>query len=597
MAEVARSVDPITAEVLRGRLDSIANEMETALLRTAFSTTIKEGGDASAGIFDLNGETVAQAVALPAHLGMLIPAVKSIIRTFPPNAMRPGDVFIMNDPYDGGTHPPDVVLVMPVIFEEGTVLLTACIAHHQDMGGKSVGSMPTDATEVFQEGLIIPPMKLHDRGSRNEVLLSLLARNVRLPQNLLGDLDAQLACVSVGRDRLEEVLKAYGTSTVDSAIRVLSDRAELLTRAEIEKMPDGVYTFVDYLDNDGIVLDKRIRVQVAITISGSDFSVDFSGTSPQVRGGINSTPSAILSAVYYIVRVITDPNIPNNAGCYRPVHLHLPEGSLVNPRFPAAISTRVQTTRRVVDAMYGALAKAVPHKVPAAPNGNLLGVTFGFYRNGAVWSAYGDLNSGGMGGRPDRDGIDAITTDVGNSMNIPVEAVESDYPLRILRYRLRPDSGGPGKYRGGLGYERIFQLLDGEAQFVHKGERHLTCPWGLRGGKPARPYESLVLRRNGTTEIVPSKITATLLEGDQLHIYTAGGGGHGDPLERDPMAVVSDVLDRKVSLDSAREEYGVLMDASHSLDAEATTALRRRLTTSRGPVYWTYDRGGDLGKE
>lgn len=591
-------IDPITLEVVRNRFDVIAEEMQATLLRASFSTIVKEGQDASASLFDPQGDVIAQACAIPAHQGMLIPAVKRIVQAFPPATMQDGDVFVLNDPYDGGTHLPDITIVVPVIADGEVVALSCTMTHHQDVGGKTPGSVPPDATEIFQEGLRIPPLKLYDAGRPNTTLEAIIRRNVRIPDIVMGDFGAQLAAGQVGRQRLLRLFREYGTATVQALVRELFDRAEAMTRAALRRFPEGTYTFTDYLDNDGIELDRRIPIRAAVTLRDTNLIVDFTGTSPQVRGPFNAVPSSVLATVYYVIRAITDPAIPNNAGCFRPVQLHLPPGSLVNPDPPAAVNARSTTIKRIADVLLGALATALPDRIPAAPGGNLLSLPMGGVdpETGRTY-VFTHLIAGGMGARPDKDGIDCIETDVTNCMINPVESVEMAFPVRVVQNRLLTDSGGAGRRRGGLGFERTFEMLRGEAVVSHRGDRHYTQPWGLAGGQAAPSWRSVIERAGGGREEVPAKQVFTLREGDRLHLVGAGGAGHGDPLERPAGAVLDDVLDRKVSIEAARDAYGVVIDPHElKVDEDATRRRRADLAARRGPVTWTYDRGA-LGRE
>jgi N-methylhydantoinase B len=570
--------DPVTLEVIRSRFDIIAEEMQTALVRAAYSSVVK-AGDASAAIFTARGETIAQATALPGHLGMLVPAVGSILRTFPPAEMRGGDIYILNDPYDGGTHIPDIILVTPVIHEGQVVALCASIAHMQDMGGKVPGSIATDATEIYQEGLRIPPLKFYEEGHPNRTLHRLIEKNVRIPNVVMGDLRAQIAAGAVGYRRLLNLFDEYGQDTVLAYVNELLDRAEMMTRQKIQEIPDGSYSFTDYVDNDGIDLERRIKIQATVTIQGSDISVDFTGTNPQVKGPINCVPSGVLAAVYYVVRAITDPTIPNNAGCYRPVQVHLPRGSVVNPNPPAAVSTRSVVMEAVVAVLLGALVKAMPNRIPAASGGNALVMFMGGI-DPLTGESYvcPEMGTGGFGARPTRDGIDVLHADVINAMNVPVEAVEMEFPLRVHRHSLWTDSGGAGRYRGGLGYEKVFELLRGESSVTHRGEYHFHAPWGLFGGRPSRKSRSVILRQDGRTEVIPSKQVFILQAGERVHVCTAGGAGYGDPLERPAGTVLADVLDGKVSREAARTEYGVVITGENPVvDKEATRRLRREI--------------------
>ncbi|MBI3826823.1 MAG: hydantoinase B/oxoprolinase family protein [Candidatus Rokubacteria bacterium] len=549
-------IDPILLEVLRNRLDTIADEMELTLLKSAVSPIVKEGLDASAALFNVRGETIAQAAAIPIHLGALQFTAQRIVRAFPPEAMREGDAFLLNDPYDGGTHLPDITLAVPV-FADGRAAALACtMCHHQDVGGRTPGSVPTDATELYQEGLIIPPTQLFRAGELDENLLALLARNVRLPDVFTGDLMAQVAAGRLGGTRLRELFAAHGADTVQAYIEELLARAERLTRAQIEAIPDGAYTFEDYLDDDGVDVGRPITIRVTLRVHGSSMTFDFTGTDPQVRGPFNSVPASTMSAVYYAVRAISDASIPNNGGCFRAVDAVLPEGTLVNPRPPAPVSCRTATIKRIADTILGALVRALPGRMPAASSGTLLVLAFGGVdpSTGRPFVA-SELAAGGMGARPGKDGIDCIETDVSNCMNIPVESVEMNFPLRIPRMRLWADSGGAGTWRGGLGLEKVYEATTTDVTVSHRGERFTSAPWGLEGGEPGRSGRAFILRRDGPREELPSKKMIVLHPGDQLWEYIAGGAGFGPPGERDPALVLADVLDGKVTPpgpDSAR---------------------------------------------
>jgi N-methylhydantoinase B len=590
-----RSIDPITLEVVRNKLDDIADEMEITLLKSSHSTIVKEALDASAALFDRQGQQIAQATAAPIHLGMIIPAMERFLELFPPETMNDGDAYILNDPFDGGTHLPDLVVTMPVFSADELIGFATAITHHQEMGGKSPGSTPTDATEIFQEGLRIPPLKLYDRGEPNATLLAVIARNVRIPDAVLGDLHGQLAACHVGRRGLLALAERYDADALSRYTAELLDRAERLTREAIQRIPDGRYHFVDYLDNDGIDVDRRIRLEATVTIDGSDFIVDMTGSDRQVAGPINCVPASTLAAIYYVLRIATDPAIPNNAGCYRPVRAILPEGSIVNAVAPAAVNGRAVVVRRTVDTLLGALAPALPDRLPAASSGHPLIMSMGG-TDPATGKAYvtAEIGTGGMGGRPGLDGVEAIQTDTSNAQNIPIEALELEYPIRVKHYRLRSDSGGAGKARGGLGLQKRFEVLRGELRVSHRGERHYTAPWGLFGGGSGACSRSVIVGVDGSETPVPSKLDFTLRPGEFLDLSTTGGGGHGDPLERDPTRVLEDVLDQKVSHESAARDYGVVISGGAVALAE-TKQARARLSSARGPTM-TYDRG-PLGSE
>jgi N-methylhydantoinase B len=589
------AIDPVLLEVLRNRLDAIADEMELTLLKSAASPIVKEGLDASAALFNIEGETIAQAAAIPIHLGALQCAAQRIVRAFPPALMREGDAFLLNDPYDGGTHLPDITLAVPVIADGRAVALACTMCHHQDVGGRTPGSVPTDATELFQEGVIIPPTQLFRAGELDANLFGLLTRNVRLPDVFTGDLMAQVAAGRLGGIRLREQFAAHGTETVLAYIDQLLTRAETLTRRQIEAIPDGEYRFEDFLDNDGVELDRRVKIAVTVRVHGSSMTFDFAGTDPQVRGPFNSVPASTLSAVYYAVRAISDPSVPNNGGCFRAVEAILPEGTVVNPRPPAPVSCRTATIKRIADTILGALCRALPQRMPAANSGTLLVMAFGGQdpETGRPFVA-SELAAGGMGARPVKDGIDVIETDVSNCMNIPVESLEMSFPLRVPRAALWPDSGGAGRFRGGLGLAKVFEATDTDVVVSHRGERFASAPWGLHGGAPGRSAHAFILRRDGRREELPSKKMIVLHPGDQLWEYIAGGAGYGDPLDREPERVLADVLDGKVSRDVARDTYGVALHAGgDAVDEVATKERREVLRAERGPRTWMFDRGPD----
>ncbi len=589
------AIDPVLLEVLRNRLEAIADEMELTLLKSAASPIVKEGLDASAALFNMRGETIAQAAAIPIHLGALQCAAQRIVRAFPPERMRDGDAFLLNDPYDGGTHLPDITLAVPVFSEGRAVALACTMCHHQDVGGRTPGSVPTDATELYQEGVIIPPTQLFRAGELDHNLFALLARNVRLPDVFTGDLMAQVAAGRLGGIRLRELFAAHGTDSVLDYIEALLARAETLTRRQIEAIPDGEYRFQDYLDDDGVELGRRVRIAVTVRVQRSSMTFDFTGTDAQVRGPFNAVPASTLSAVYYAIRAISDPSIPNNGGCFRAVDAVLPEGTVVNPRPPAPVSCRTATIKRIADAILGALVRALPHRMPAANSGTLLVMAFGGHdpETGRPFVA-SDLAAGGMGARPRKDGIDVIETDVSNCMNIPVESVEMSFPLRVRRAGLWTDSGGAGQFRGGLGLTKVFEATTTDVMVSHRGERFASAPWGLHGGAPGRSARAFILRKDGGREELPSKKMIVLHPEDQLWEYIAGGAGYGDPLERDPELVLTDVLDGKVSRGAARETYGVaLTPEGVAVDEARTKECREALRRERGAIGWTFDRGVD----
>jgi len=592
-------VESVLLEVIYHRLKSIADEMETALLKSSFSPIVQEALDATAAVFNAQGQTIAQAAAIPIHLGTLMFSVPQILQAFPTSEMQEGDVFLANDPYSGGTHLPDITVVVPIIYEDEVVALSCSMVHHQDIGAMTPG-VPTSATSIYQEGINLPPLKLYDAGNPVKVVHDIIRKNVRTPDMVIGDIRAQVSAGNVGKLRILELLQEHSKELVLTAMNELLNHSETLTRKELEKIPDGTYSFVDYMDNDGIDLDRRIKIQAAVTIHGSEFIVDFSGTSSQVKGPMNCVPSSTWSAVAYVMRVITGASIPSNAGCFRPITVNLPEGSLVNPHPPAATGARTSTVVRVSDVLMGAMAKVIPERLLAA-SGPV--VNPGIYFGGIdplTGQEYinSELAAGGMGARPTKDGVDIISTDTANLMNVPVEALEMSSPIRILKTGLYDGSGGAGEYRGGLGLEKFFEVLRGTASVTFRGERHYSRPWGLFGGLPASVARGIVVRNTGEKEEIPSKRDLTLNEGDRLYIFTSGGGGYGDPLKRKPDSVLRDVLDRRISIEQAAEDYGVIINRkSMVIDLEKTGQLREERRSQRGAITWAYDRGPEGGKE
>ena len=551
------TTDPITLEVVRNKVDGIANEMQSTLLRSSFSTVVKEGLDASASLFTPDGETLAQAIAIPIHLATLIPIVETITRTFPPDEMKPGDLYIMNDPYLGGTHLPDIAIVMPVFFNEKVIAFSAAMTHHQDVGGMSPGSVPPNATEIYQEGIRIPPLKLREGNEFNHTLVEMLKLNVRVPQVFMGDIGAQISACTVGARRVSELADRYGYGQTLQIFNELLDRSELLTRKALEAIPDGTYSYVDYLDNDGVNLDESVRIQVAVTLRGSELHCDFEGTDPQTRGPFNAVQSGSQAAAYYAVRAVTDSSIPTNGGCFRPVSLHLPEGTLVNPVEPAPVNSRTATLKRIAGSIVGALKGALPDKIPADSAGELLVLSLGGKNLSGKPYVVGEFNAGGSGGGPRKDGVDVIETDGSNCMNMPVEALELEAPARVHRMSLRRDSGGVGEYRGGLGCVREIEFLTDNIALTHRGERHRHAARGSRSGGDGAKAFSKIVRQDGSEEVVNSKLFTVVHSGERLIVETAGGGGYGNPHERDRQSVQEDVRNRKVSEESAKKDYGL----------------------------------------
>ena len=554
---ISNELDPIAVEVIRNKLEGIANEMQHSLLRSAFSPIVKEGLDASASLFTLGGETLAQSISIPIHLGTLIPIVGEILKRNPVETLAEGDIFIMNDPYLGGTHLPDIAIIMPVFVDGRPLGLSATMAHHQDVGGMTPGSVPTNATEIFQEGIRIPPLKLASAGKIDENLMQILRLNVRLPDLFMGDINAQIAACNVGRRRLRELCANYDHQFLSAVFKSLLDRSEVMTRDALGRIPAGEYHYTDYLDNDGIVIDERIRISVTVIVDNGEITFDFDQTSAQVKGPLNCVPSGSLSAACFAVRVLTGSDIPTNGGCFRPIHLKLPEGSIVNPREPAAVNARTSTIKRIAGCMVGAFQQVLPDKITADSASEMLILQFGGQHRDGRRFVVGELIASGSGAGIRSDGIDVIETDASNCMNLPVEALELEAPVRVRRFGLRRDSGGPGEYRGGLGVVREYEILDAEIKLTHRGERHHCAAQGCHGGQEGARSFSTIIRASGSEEVIPSKRVTELTRNDRLIIETAGGGGYGPPSKRSRERVLADILDGKISRKAAVEIYGL----------------------------------------
>ncbi|MFN8525039.1 MAG: hydantoinase B/oxoprolinase family protein [Chloroflexota bacterium] len=565
------STDPITLELVKNSIESVVDEMALTIMRTAYSQNLKSSNDLSGALCSLSGELYAQSFTLPMQIGSIPDAMDAVLAKFGGN-LREGDVIILNDPYEGGTHLPDIFLIKPLFLGGAHVAYTATIAHHTDIGGRVAGGNASDSTEIYQEGLRIPPLKLYDVGRPNEAVFDIIERNVRVPDNLMGDLRAQLAAIHVGERGVNELVSRWGQTELFTALDELMAYTERLARAEISRWPDGDYTFTDYIDDDGLDPDP-IPIQATVTVRGDSLHVDYSGTAPQVRGAINATGSFARSAVYACVRGLMDAGIPNNGGYFRPITVHVPEGTVINPHLPAPVAARGLTGFRMANALYGALAKLAPDRVPACESGGDTGITIGGYYADRRPFVFLEFLHGSWGGRPDQDGIDGCSSAVANFSNNPIEQIEAEQPLRIEQYAYVTDSGGAGEHRGGLAMVREYRFLEREGALQLRTDRLLYQPWGLAGGKPGMPSRNILIQ-GGEERPTTSKGYYTLGDGDLLRHYLAGAGGHGDPMQREPRLVAEDVRDGKVSVQAAHDEYGVVLDASGQVSQEETAALR-----------------------
>jgi N-methylhydantoinase B len=522
-----RSVDPVSLEIFRSALTAIAEEMGAVLTRSAYSPNIKERRDFSCALFDRHGRMVAQAAHIPVHLGAMPDSVATALREF--EQFAPGDVIALNDPFLGGTHLPDITLISPIfVTDQGEQRLAgfaANRAHHADVGGISAGSMPV-ATEIYQEGIIIPPIKLWERGEPNSAALRLLLRNVRTPDERRGDLAAQVAANRTAARRLQEVVARSGLATVETHIEALLAYAERITRATIAAIPHGTYEFTDWLDDDGFSAEP-IAIHAKVTVNGSNLTVDFTGSAPEAHGSINAVAAVAKAAVYYVVRCLMPEDAPANNGTFAPVTIIAPEGTVVNARPPRPVAGgNVETSQRITDVVLGALAQALPDVIPAASQGTMNNVTAGGRdpRTGQAF-AYYETMGGGMGARPHLDGLSGVHVHMSNTLNTPVEAFEFAYPMRIVAYRLRDDSGGAGEARGGDGLVREIGF-EVPTEVTLLTERRRLSPYGLQGGEQGQAGEN-VLIRDGEEQLLQGKTRFTAQPGDRLSIRSPGGGGWG----------------------------------------------------------------------
>ena len=555
------NLDAFRLEILSNALNAITEEIQLTLLRSAYSQVVKEAQDASCAIFTAAGRIVAQPVVVPGHLGSMRFMLQEVLKEFPPDTMRAGDVYMLNDPYRGGSHLPDIAVFRPIFHEGRLIVFAGCIIHYTDVGGMVAGSNPMTATELYQEGLVLPPVKLADAGRENKTLLDMICANVRGPDIFMGDLRAQEGALLKGEQRLRDLLARYGYDGVNRAMELLIEYAEQKARAAIRMIPNGVFEFTDYMDHDGVDLAKPIKVHVKLEVRDDSMHFDFTGTDPQVRGPLNAPLSKAWTTVFYCVRCVLPDDIPFNDGLTRVVEVYVPEGTLLNPRHPAPVNARSVTVNRVADTVMGALALAVPAKVGAQCCGVPVGVSFGgidprTQRNFVFYESY----NGGMGGSQTTDGADAVSTGTSNAMNIPVESIEMDYPVRVSRYELVPDSGGSGKFRGGLGILREYEMLAESASVNVRGDRAAFAPRGLYDGGNGSFSTFFLEQDSGEMKKIPSKFSGRIQRGQHLCIMTPGGGGFGPAGERDRAALLADYANGKISAEKIKRDYGIDME-------------------------------------
>jgi N-methylhydantoinase B len=573
-------IDPVTLGVIWGGFVSIAAEMGATLRRTAFSEVVREGMDFSPGLFDGKGRLIAQGDYSPGHLGSMPYAVRSVLQYFPKETLKPGDVLLMNDLYMGSGHLPDFFMFTPVFYKDQIVGYTVNCCHQQDIGGAGAGStVVTNVSECFQEGIRILPIKLYKEGKPNEDVFRIIEANVRVPEKVVGDMKAQVNANFVGGMRILEMLENYGLEELNNYIDEILDRSEAAMRESIRNIPDGDYPFQDYLDDCGEGTEP-ILFNVTVRIKESEAIIDFAGSSPQTESGLNSMLNYTRAYAYFALKCLTEPFIPQNGGCMRPVQVTAPEGSFFNPKFPAAGGGRAMVSHRIFEVVIGALAPVLKDRVIA---GHSQGVTPCF---GGIHPGTGkhfvcvDLIKGSFGARPFKDGADALVCSM-NPRNVPVEAHEQKFPILVECLEFIPDSGGAGKFRGGIGVRKDIRTLS-KMKLFNLTDRVRFAPYGLFGGKPGAKGATL-LKRGSKAIPLHSKGTYNLEPDDLVSFIVSGAGGYGNPIERDVQMVVKDVVGEYVSVEGARKDYGVVIDPKTiTINHEETKKLRQTLEERNG---------------
>lgn len=537
------ALDPIELEVLHNALTAAAADMDVTMWRTSRSTIVREMLDYSTAIFDANGFNVAQSARIPQHLNSMGFCLRAIVERFlPVDQWHEGDVIITNDPYCGGQHLPDVVAFRPVFHDGRRVAIVGTLCHHLDVGGMSPGSYAAGATEVFQEGLRLPPVKLFERGKRNDALWSVIGQNVRQAATVMGDLQSQIASLDIGAQAIARLAAKYGAETLAAACKHFLDASEAAMRDCISRMPDGVYEYEDFLDDDGIDPDKSVRVHARVTITGDRMIVDLSGSAPEVSGPINATLASSSSAVYFAAVAAADRPIAANAGCYRPVEIIAPEGLIVSARHPAPVAHRIAPCHVLLNVLFGALSKAIPDRMPAAYYAVSYVCSFQTHASDGTRKVLVEIEVGGCGAHPDGDGASAHSFGMHNNASIPIEMIESDVPVTYMSYALVPNSGGAGRYRGGLGLTRSWRIDSDAATFTAQMDRFKHTPFGLHGGG-AGARGHLVLTRDGKEQPLHSKVSnMRLTKGDIIKLVTSGGGGFEPAAGRAAEAIAADRL-------------------------------------------------------
>ena len=550
------TLSPIDVELLRHSLGGVCDEMFAAIMKSAYSTNIKERHDHSAAVFDRHGRVVAQGESLPLHLASMLGLAEVVLGRYGLDQLRPGDMFISNDPFVGrGSHLPDVAILAPVFHDGEVALFVSNIAHHADIGGMAPGSMAGGMTEIYQEGLRIPPIRLVSEGRIIDEIMELILLNVRVPHERRGDYMAQIAGNLLGTRRLQELLRRWPRNRLDEGCAAILNAVTRRIRAGIAEIPEGEYSFEDVLDDDGMGTTD-IPIVVRIKVKGEQAWFDFAGSGPQVLGNMNNSFAGLQACVLFALKVLVDPDGPTNHGMLEPVHISAPEATVVNAVFPAATAARAQTCQRIIDVIIGALAPAIPGRVIAASNGANGVAAFSGVGPDGKYYLYMETIGGGGGARAYKDGTDGVQVHVTNTSNLPIEALEKEYPLLIERYELIKDSAGAGRFRGGLGLRRVYRGLGHSVTFSGQSERTVHQPYGLFGGKPGRSGKIEIIHDDGRIEKLATKPASLKVPPSAVvSIETPGAGGYGPPIERSASLIVDDVASGKFSEAFVRLHY------------------------------------------
>lgn len=581
-------VDPVTFEVLRSIFEYASDRMSTVLQRASFSPILADMVDFSNAIYDYEAKLLSQAANCPVHLAAMKFSAEAIIAKYPVAQMQPGDVYIVNDPYQGGTHINDITFMMPIFFDGDILGFAVSRGHWMDLGGGAAGGQAFGGTHIAGEGLRLPPLKLYDAGQVREDLLAIILNNTRTPHFVKGDLQAHVGCLKAAQQEMERAAEKYGVATLKAAMKQLQEYTERIVRKSIAEMPDGEYEAEEYADTDGHS-EQPIPIKVKLIIKGSDIIVDFAGTGPVVKGAINSPYANTASATLYSLQFFLAPHAPQNQGMFNPITIRLPENCWLNAKWPApTIGCTTLTSSKITSAIWQALAKACPDRITGSTNAECNWFVSSVVAPDGSTNVFSDLPAGGWGGTPYADGMNVTEDPLGNCMNMPAESAELLFPVAYEAFELRTDSGGPGRHRGGLGAVfKVRYLCDGELSM--ESARTLEGSPGANGGQRSDVQRQIRIRADGSREVIggldeqghwksPLLESVPFHRGETFMFESTGGGGWGNPLERDAAAVLDDVLDEYISLDAARRWYGVVIDSeSMTVDAAATTSLREEM--------------------